>query len=156
MPMATSSAIRAITRPDALSTTPSWHANELPIPYLKDMGRTRDVDACPGALTLHTAADGSLARIRLPGGMISAPQLHALARAATEFGSPAMELTSRGNIQIRGITDQGAVARAVAAAGLLPSPTHERVRNVVASPLSGRAGALTDVRRWVGQLDAAI
>ena len=120
------------------------------------MGRTRDVDACPGALTLHTAADGSLARIRLPGGMITAPQLHALARAATEFGSPAMELTSRGNIQIRGITDQDAVARAVAAAGLLPSPTHERVRNVVASPLSGRAGGHADVRRWVGQLDAAI
>jgi precorrin-3B synthase len=88
--------------------------------------------------------------------MITAPQLHALARAATEFGSPAMELTSRGNIQIRGITDEAAVARAVAAVGLLPSPTHERVRNVVASPLSGRVGGHTDVRRWVGELDAAI
>jgi precorrin-3B synthase len=120
------------------------------------MGRTRDVDACPGALTLHTAADGPLARIRLPGGMITAPQLHTLARAAAEFGSPAMELTSRGNIQIRGITDESAVAGAVAAAGLLPSPTHERVRNVVASPLSGRVGGHTDIRAWVAELDAAI
>src|ERR1700757_4361484 len=124
MPTTISNAIRAITRPVALFTTPSSHA-----PYGDGMGRTRDADACPGALTLHTAADGSLARIRLPGGMITAPQLGALARAGTEFGSPAMELTSRGNIQIRGITDEAALARTVAAASLLPSPTHERVRN---------------------------
>jgi precorrin-3B synthase len=120
------------------------------------MARTRDVDACPGALTLHRAADGSLARIRLPGGMITARQLRALARAATEFGSPAMELTSRGNVQIRGITDEVAVAHAVASAGLLPSATHEKVRNIVASPLSGRMAQYPDVRGWVGDLDAAI
>src|ERR1700758_447618 len=111
MPTKTSSATRAITRPVALSTPPSWHVR---VPYGDVMGRTRDVDACPGALTLHTAADGSLARIRLPGGMITAPQLGALARAGTEFGSPAMELTSRGNIEIRGITHPGARARSVA------------------------------------------
>jgi precorrin-3B synthase len=120
------------------------------------VSRTRAVDACPGALSLHTAADGSLARIRLPGGMVTAQQLAALARAASEFGSPAMELTSRGNIQIRGITDEGAVAQAVAAAGLLPSATHEKVRNIVASPLSGRVGDYPDVRAWVTELDAAI
>ena len=50
----------------------------------------------------------------------------------------------------------GRVADAVAAAGLLPSATHERVRNIVASPLSGRAGGLADVRPWVAELDAAI
>ena len=105
------------------------------------MARKRDQDACPGALQVHKAADGALARIRLPGGMIGPAQLEALAHAATRFGSPAMELTSRGNIQIRGITDTQAVADAVAAAGLLPSATHERVRNIVASPLSGRIGA---------------
>ncbi|MDT5016170.1 MAG: precorrin-3B synthase, partial [Mycobacterium sp.] len=41
-----------------------------------------------------------------------------------------MELTSRGNIQLRAITDTAAVAEMVAAAGLLPSQTHERVRNI--------------------------
>ncbi|HKV20373.1 MAG TPA: precorrin-3B synthase [Mycobacterium sp.] len=120
------------------------------------MARTRDQDACPGALQLHQAADGALARIRLPGGMIGPRQLEALALAATRFGSPAMELTSRGNVQIRGIRDESALADAVAAAGLLPSPTHERVRNIVASPLSGRLGGRADVREWVGALDAAI
>jgi precorrin-3B synthase len=123
------------------------------------MTRAGDQDACPGALQTHQAADGALARVRLPGGMITPAQLEALARAATWFGSPAMELTSRGNIQIRGIRgDEAAeaVADVVAAAGLLPSATHERVRNIVASPLSGRAGGRADVRGWVYRLDAAI
>ncbi|MDP9167223.1 MAG: precorrin-3B synthase, partial [Actinomycetota bacterium] len=120
------------------------------------MVRTRDDDACPGALAVHQAADGALARVRLPGGMIEAAQLEALALAAAQFGSPAMELTSRGNVQIRGITDAGALADAIADAGLLPSPTHERVRNIVASPLTGRAGGNADVRPMVRALDAAI
>jgi precorrin-3B synthase len=123
------------------------------------MTRASDQDACPGALQTHQAADGALARVRLPGGMITPAQLEALAHAATRFGSPAMELTSRGNIQIRGIRGveaAEAVADVVAAAGLLPSATHERVRNIVASPLSGRAGGRADVRDWVYHLDAAI
>ena len=88
-------------------------------PYGDLVARTRDRDACPGALQLHQAADGALARVRLPGGVISPAQLAALAHAATRFGSPAMELTSRGNIQLRAITDTAAVAEIAAAAGLL-------------------------------------
>jgi precorrin-3B synthase len=118
--------------------------------------RTRDRDACPGALQLHQAADGALARLRLPGGMLTAEQLEALAHAATRFGSTAMGLTSRGNIQLRAITDTAAVAEIVAAAGLLPSQTHERVRNIVASPLSGRLGGTADIRGLVTDLDNAI
>jgi precorrin-3B synthase len=120
------------------------------------MPRTRDDDACPGALQVHQAADGALARVRLPGGMITPEQLAALARVASEYGSPAMELTSRGNVQLRALTDPDAVAGALGAVGLLPSPTHERVRNIVASPLSGRRGGVGDVRPLVTALDEAI
>ena len=120
------------------------------------MARTRDEDACPGALQVHQAADGALARVRLPGGMITAPQLEALALAATQWASPAMELTSRGNIQIRAVTDTDAVADALTASGLLPSGTHERVRNIVASPLAGRVGRSADIRGMVAELDHAI
>ncbi|MEZ0366367.1 precorrin-3B synthase [Mycobacterium sp. pUA109] len=120
------------------------------------MPRTRDTDACPGALQTHQAADGALARVRLPGGLLSAAQMAALAQAATRHGAGTVELTGRGNVQIRGITDTRAVAEAVAAAGLLPSATHERARNIVASPLSGRVGGRTDVRGWVADLDAAL
>jgi precorrin-3B synthase len=124
--------------------------------YRDLVARIRDRDACPGALQVHQAADGALARVRLPGGMIAPHQLEALAHAATRWGSPAMELTSRGNIQIRGITDTAKLADVVAKVGLLPSETHERVRNIIASPLSGRAGGKADVRGMVTDLDDAI
>ena len=88
--------------------------------------------------------------------MITAGQLESLAEAAERFAAGILELTARGNLQVRGITDSAAVAEAVAAAGLLPSPSHERVRNIVASPLSGRLGGRVDVRPWVGELDHAL
>ncbi len=125
-------------------------------PYRGYVVRARDTDACPGALQVHQAADGALARVRLPGGVITAAQLATLSTVSSEFGSATLELTARGNVQLRGITDVTAVAEAIAGAGLLPSATHERVRNIVASPLSGRAGGNLDVRPWVAELDAAI
>lgn len=93
------------------------------------------VDRCPGALTLHQAQDGLLARVRVPGGRITGPALLGLARLA---GAGGLELTSRANLQVRGV--QPGVADAVADLGLMPSPTHERVRNIVASPLATSAG----------------
>jgi precorrin-3B synthase len=118
--------------------------------------RIRENDACPGALHTHSAADGELARVRLPGGMISAVQMEAVASAATEFAASTLELTSRGNLQIRGVSDTGAVAELLAESGLLPSATHERVRNIVASPLAGRSGGLCDTRELVVALDEAL
>jgi precorrin-3B synthase len=120
------------------------------------MVRARNTDACPGALQVHQAADGPLVRVRLPGGVITAAQLATLSGVSSEFGSGTLELTARGNVQLRGIADVTAVAEAIASSGLLPSPTHERIRNIVASPLSGRAGGRADVRDWVSELDAAI
>jgi len=120
------------------------------------MVRSRDTDGCPGAVQVHQAADGALLRVRLPGGMITAAQLAALAGVSSGLGSGTLELTGRGNVQLRAIGDVTAAAEAIALAGLLPSATHERVRNIVASPLSGRVGGNADVRDWVGELDGAI
>ena len=120
------------------------------------MVRARVHDACPGALQVHQAADGALVRVRLPGGMITAAQVAALVETAVRFGAGTLELTARGNVQIRGIGAPAPVVNALASAGLLPSATHERVRNIVASPLSGRVGGRPDVRGWVTALDAAI
>jgi precorrin-3B synthase len=118
-----------------------------------------DRDGCPGALRLHAAADGPLARVRLPGGTLTGGQLAALADMAARWGDGHLELTSRGNLQLRALTGTGAadLAARLRAAGLFPSDTHETVRNIVASPLSGRDGrGLLDVRPLVPRLDAAV
>ncbi|MGW7353006.1 hypothetical protein [Streptomyces sp. NPDC054784] len=131
--------------------------------------RERD-DACPGTLRLHTADDGALARVRIPGGLLTATQAYALADAADRLGDGALHLTSRGNVQLRGLGrgDDGSgggsdtdgngcgreLADTLAAIGLLPSARHERVRNIVASPLSGLDGrGHLDVAPWVRELD---
>ncbi|MCF6476653.1 precorrin-3B synthase, partial [Nonomuraea sp. MG754425] len=114
-------------------------------------------DACPGALQVHEAADGPLARVRLPGGVVSAGQLRELAACAEEFGSGVIELTSRANVQVRGLRSPAAFAARIAAVGLLPSAAHERVRNIVASPLSGRGPAgSSDVLALVRSLDRTL
>lgn len=118
--------------------------------------RTRADDACPGALSLHQAADGPLARVRLPGGVLTPEQLAVLATAADELASGDLELTSRGNVQLRAVRDPDALAQRLADAGLLPSETHERVRNILASPLAGRVGSGPDVAGIVTDLDLGL
>jgi sulfite reductase beta subunit-like hemoprotein len=118
----------------------------------------RRIDRCPGVLRLHSAQDGGLARVRLPGGMLHATQLRALGEAA-EIGSDIVELTSRAGVQVRGIADSSAPAleRVLTAGGLLPSRTHDRVRNVIASPVGGRhPNALGETDAVVRELDRLI
>ncbi|NIJ13722.1 precorrin-3B synthase [Saccharomonospora amisosensis] len=117
--------------------------------------RTRP-DACPGVLATHEAADGPLARVRLPGGLLRAEQARVLADCADELGDGAVHLTSRGNLQLRAVRDIEELAERLSHAGLLPSAGHDRVRNVLASPLSGLHGGLTDVRPLVVALDEAV
>ncbi|MFD0746980.1 precorrin-3B synthase [Phytohabitans flavus] len=116
-------------------------------------------DACPGAIQVHQALDGGLARIRVPGGALTAAQWRTVTEASAEFGDGGLELTSRGNLQVRGLATGAEVSLAerLSVAGLLPSVTHDRVRNIVASPLSGRDGrGVVDVRPLVAALDAAL
>jgi precorrin-3B synthase len=103
------------------------------------------------------AADGYLVRIRLPGGLIGAEQMRVLARLAAELGDGRAELTSRGNVQLRGLAADvaGPLADQLARAGLFPSPEHDRVRNVLASPLAGLDGG-RDLTVIVRTLDAAL
>ncbi|CDZ87630.1 cobalamin biosynthesis protein CobG [Rhodococcus ruber] len=119
-------------------------------------------DRCPGLLRPHLASDGALVRLRAPGGRLPDGGLQALSEASVAFADGDVHLTSRGNLQIRGVAldECGGVpaglVEAVTAAGFLPAPSHERVRNLVASPLSGITGGRADIRPLIGALDAAL
>src|SRR4051794_24765969 len=70
--------------------------------------------------------------------MLTGRQLAELAAMAAEWGDGGLELTSRANLQLRALTraNPAALAARLHAAGLLPSQTHEVVRNIAAPPLA--------------------
>ncbi|MFF5935147.1 cobalamin biosynthesis protein CobG [Streptomyces sp. NPDC012508] len=137
----------------AMSPTPPTTPNRGE-PLIRDRG-----DACPGALRLHPADDGGLARLRLPAGLLTPRQIDVLASAAESLGDGRVTVTSRGNVELRGLGEGcGAeLADRLTEAGLLPSDTHERVRNIVASPTAGLDGlGHADVQLWARELDALL
>lgn len=117
---------------------------------------SRPSDRCPGVFSAHPAADGHLARIRLPGGLITPIQMQSLVGVADDFGDGHLELTSRGNVQLRGITDVDGAGERILEAGLIPSPSHERVRNLQLSALTGRRGGLIDARPVLDEFDSRL
>jgi precorrin-3B synthase len=92
-------------------------------------------------------------RLRIPGGQTTSRTLLAL----TEWADT-LQLTSRGNLQLRGIDEQRlpALTDRVVELGLLPSASHELVRNIVASPLTSLTPDRPDVRPLIAALDQAI
>lgn len=121
------------------------------------MNRTY-VDRCPGVLRPWIADDGALIRLRLVGGQLSSASLKSLVGIAAEYGDGSIHLTTRANLQLRAIehTD-GCVppdlVEAISAAGLLPAPSHELIRNITVSPLTGRVGGRADLRPLADVVD---
>ena len=122
------------------------------------MAGVTDPDQCPGVLRPHLAADGAMVRVRVPGGQTTGTALRQLSRIAQRFGSADLQLTSRASLQLRGLAEPvpDSLIRTVREAGFLPSATHERIRNIVASPLTGISGGMTDIRPLVAALDAGL
>lgn len=113
-------------------------------------------DRCPTTTSTHRASDGQIIRLRLPGGRLTPAAAAALAHVAAPGDS--IELTSRGNLQLRGLSDdqQDAAQAAIAQHQLAPSAAHERARTILASPLVGRTGHGPIDDAFVTALDAAI
>lgn len=111
---------------------------------------------CPGVLHAVPAKDGLLIRIRVPGGLIAASQLRAIADLSRGFADGTIEITSRANLQLRAIQnrDLSHIIASISLAGLLPSPQHDRVRNIVTSPIAGLDGEeFIDSRPLIYELD---
>ena len=116
-------------------------------------------DACPGVARPFAAADGSIVRVRPAGRPVRVDALARLLDVVAGQDDPAIQLTSRAALQVRGLPDPltGVVRDAITATGLVPSASHELVRNVVASPLSGLDGAgHCDLRHVTSALDAGL
>ncbi len=113
---------------------------------------------CPGALQPMAARDGLIVRLRPTGGVLPAATAHALADCAERWGSGALDLTARANLQLRGVTERTLpeLLAALRDLDLLDaSAAGEAVRNVVASPLAG-LGIGPDIRPLVAALGARL
>jgi len=122
--------------------------------------RTR-ADTCPGALRPWQADDGLLVRIRLLGGRLPTRALKRLHEVSQQHADGRIFLTRRANLQLRGLSGDGrqlttAALAAIESTGLLPSRTHELMRNVLVSPQTGLAGGRADLRSVAAQLDTLI
>lgn len=101
---------------------------------------------CPSAYRPMMSGDGLLVRVRPGLGRLSVRDVQVLTELATRFGNGMIGLTTRANLQLRGVktSDHDAVLQALIAAGLVHrDPELEGRRAVLATPL-WRAGDVTD------------
>ncbi|MDO7836659.1 cobalamin biosynthesis protein CobG [Sphingobium sp. HBC34] len=92
---------------------------------------------CPDAWHPMTAGDGLLVRVRPPLGRIDGGQLAGLCDAAMAHGNGLIDLTSRANLQLRGVSAQGwqsLIARLFALGLVHADPVLESRRALLIAP----------------------
>ncbi|SEL37978.1 precorrin-3B synthase [Roseovarius nanhaiticus] len=92
---------------------------------------------CPGAYRPMMAADGLVVRIRPHMARLTAAQALGLCDLARRYGHGYLDLTSRANLQIRGVAeaDHAALVDALGDLSLLDAdPALERRRNILVAP----------------------
>ncbi|MBI2517813.1 MAG: NirA family protein [Opitutae bacterium] len=102
-----------------------------------------------GLFYVAPAQDSFMLRLRLPAGIVTAPQLHGLAELAAELGNGCAHLTTRANLQLREFRprDIVAVLTRIQELGLTSRGAGaDNIRNITATPTSGfDPGELIDV-----------
>ncbi|PHK94278.1 precorrin-3B synthase [Pseudoroseomonas rhizosphaerae] len=109
---------------------------------------------CPHLFAPMETGDGLLLRVKPFGNRITAAQ----ARLLAEIAPGPVELTNRGNLQLRGVTQPDALATPIVAASLAdPDPGREGRRNIIASPLMGDDPSLSPaLPGWHAALSAIL
>jgi precorrin-3B synthase len=112
---------------------------------------------CPGALRPMESGDGLIIRLRISLGVVDVALGQRIARWSNHWGNGQIDLSNRGNLQLRGLSARHLpdLHDALAECGLLESSAAgEAVRNVICSPLAGvDPGALLDVRPIARRLE---
>jgi precorrin-3B synthase len=105
---------------------------------------------CPGALRPMPSGDGLIVRLKPSGGIVDTALAQRIAQWSRRWGNGQIDLSSRANLQLRGLSTEHlpALHDALAESGLLDSTeAGESVRNVITSPLAGLdPHAIIDVR----------
>ncbi|KJC48393.1 precorrin-3B synthase [Bradyrhizobium sp. LTSP849] len=92
---------------------------------------------CPGALQPMQSGDGLVVRVRPFGGRLDAAQIAGLAHLAGRHGNGLIDVTSRANLQIRGVSDTShrLLRDGLAQLALLdPDADTESRRNILVTP----------------------
>jgi precorrin-3B synthase len=98
---------------------------------------------CPSARRPTPAKDGLLVRLRISGGIVAATTMRGIAQAGRVHGNGLFDLSTRGNLQIRGVREHGlpVLIETLDGLGLIDENTAmESVRNVLVNPLAGLDG----------------
>jgi precorrin-3B synthase len=115
---------------------------------------------CPGALAPMRTGDGLLVRLRVSGRPLSPDRAEAIADCAARFGNGVIEVSSRANIQLRGVGEAGLadLQRRLRELRLLDADAAaEAVRNIVASPVADiDPRAIVDAAPIVAALEARL
>lgn len=119
------------------------------------MNRAELRGACPSLSAPMATGDGLLARINPRHGSLSGSRLGGVARAAAAFGNGTVEITSRGSLQVRGLTPETTDRFAAMIAGLgIPASEGPEIR---VGPLAGiDAAELADPRPLADAIAADI
>ncbi len=93
--------------------------------------------ACPGLFYATPTQDGTLSRIRIPGGVLDAEQAIALCDLADSFGAGSLQVTNRANVQIRAKIPESAIVELQKIGLASPIAEVDAIRNIMASPTAG-------------------
>ena len=113
---------------------------------------------CPGALRPMLSGDGLVVRVRPRGGRLSADQVAGIAALSARHGNGLIDLSSRANLQLRGVADVGydALMRGLQTLGLLdPSAGAEARRNILVTPFWQAGDGTQDIAAGLAEALAA-
>lgn len=111
--------------------------------------------ACPSLSAPMPTGDGLLVRMTPRGGELTVAQLAGIAEAAQAFGNGAIEITARGSLQIRGLSERTveSFGRAIEVLGIAAAGAPE----IRTGPLAGRdANEIDDPRPLAEELRRTI
>ncbi|MBS0565548.1 MAG: precorrin-3B synthase [Proteobacteria bacterium] len=107
---------------------------------------------CPGALRPMRSGDGLVVRIRPGLGRLTQAQLRGLAALSARFGNGLIDLSTRANVQLRGVSDagHGPLVEALRALDLIdPTTEAESRRNLTVTPFWAEGDGTTEIARFL-------